>query len=131
MSAEEVKAARIRAPNDYGRTANDFGGLLFDCTTTHQAHALPAAWKGKWIILHNRGSVAVHFAFSASSTAEVDPAVAATAAGASAKVAATLEPGEKQHRQLPKFGDNDTAYFVRECGSTTTTIHIELGEASP
>jgi hypothetical protein len=131
MSAEEVKAARIRAPNDFGRTANDFGGKLFDCTTTHQAHALPASWKGKWIILHNRGSVAAHFAFSAHSDAEVDPAATAIAAGEEDKVGEILDAGEKQHRLLPKFGDNDTCYFVRECASSTTSVHIALGTESP
>lgn len=127
MSAELVKAARVRVPNDIGRTANDYGCRLYTVTTSAQANALPDSWGGRWIIIRNVGSVEAHFAFSRSSSAAINTSPTATAAGATDQVASRIAAGEVQQRQLPAWDVSVETYFVRK-SSAATELLLELGD---
>lgn len=128
MSTEQHKAAVVRAPNDIGRTANDFGVLKFTATTTHAANALPDAWAGQWVRIYVITGGDLHFAFSTSSSAEVDRSVSATAAGASAKVGDFLEGASETHVRLPNIDvPGETLYFVRE---STAAVDVYMRLAS-
>jgi hypothetical protein len=133
--AEELaaKGALVRAANDVGRTANDFGVLKFDCDTTHGANALPAAWSGRWVIMRATGGD-VHFAFSKSSSAEISTAVASSAAGASDKVGDVVPDGlgYETHRKLPTWNPlTETMYFAREATVNNTILYMALGDGDP
>lgn len=131
--SELTKAAMIRAANDYGRTANEFGVLKIAATTTHGVNPLPASWSGRWVIMRATGGD-VHYGFSTSSSAEIDPSVAAASAGsstqgASAKVGDIIPDGLsfETHRKLPTWGATETMYFVRE-STASATVYIVLGD---
>ena len=127
MSAELVKAARIRVPNDIGRTANDYGCRLDTVTSSSLTNLVPQAWSGRWVMIRNVGSVEAHFAFSKNSAATIDSAPTATAAGATDQVATRIASGEVQQRQLPEWGVTETLYLVREATSSTELL-LELGD---
>src|SRR5678809_1543975 len=92
------------APYD-APTANDFnvrkytGGTLAD-NSVHSANAIPENFKGRYLTLLAVGGN-VHFGFSLHSDAEIDRAVAASAAGASAKVGGYLTNGIKEDYWVP------------------------------
>ncbi len=140
-SSEEVKAARIRPPFDYGTVANDFGVLKYTAgtladTTVHSANVIPNDWVGKWVEIYVSGGTAgldaMHYSFSRTATAEVDRAVAATAAGASVKVGSVIPTGSAVQVQIP-YGTGPTVetpvYFVRESTTTGMVAYVRL--ASP
>jgi hypothetical protein len=132
-----AKGALIRAANDVGRTANDFGGLKFTATTTHGVNPLPAAWSGRWVIIKVTGGD-VHFAFSKSASAEVDRSAAAAAAGSttqgtSSKVGDVAPDGlgYETHRKLPTWNEvTETMYFAHEA-TASTTVYVILGDGDP
>lgn len=125
MSEALLKATQSRAPNDVGRTANDFGVLIFTCAAAHRADALPDHWKGRRIGIHAVGG-AMDVAFSTSSIAEVDTSVAATDAGAAAKAGRTIASGATEYFVLPD-PDGKTLYFVREGAATSARLHLASG----
>jgi hypothetical protein len=132
--SEEQRAARLRGAHDIGRTANDFGGLKFASTTTHGVNPLPADWSGRWVIMRATGGD-VHFAFSASASAEIDRAAAAAAAGSTtqgtkAKVGDIVPDGlaSETHRQLPYWQAGTTMYIAHEA-TAATTLYVVLGDA--
>jgi hypothetical protein len=92
--------------------------------TTHSVDALPAGWAGREVGLVCTGGVC-HVAFSTSSTAEVDRAVSATAAGANAKVGLPLPDSAAIETRL-RLPDTDgkTLYFVRESSATATIVYM-------
>lgn len=116
----------IQAPYDIA-TANDFNVRLFTAGTTHLANALPKSWHGKYIEISADGGV-VDWAVSQHSDAEVDRSVAATAAGASAKVGGRLPDGLEfaVQRKLPDAPSATTLYFVRESDTADTVVRISL-----
>lgn len=122
------RAVSIRAPNDVGTTINENGCLFFTVPTAHIANALPAAWRGRrYVIIQHISGPEFPFAFSKNPTAEIDPAVAATAAGVSAKVGMTCRVGGDLHVELPDWGTAETMYFVREA-TAAATCKICLGD---
>lgn len=114
------------APTDLG--SDDFQVRKFSSTTTHSANAVPAGWAGKWVTIAVQGGTAgtdvLHYGFSTSSTAEIDRSVAATAAGASAKVGDVIPTGQKEDVLLPFTSTQQTLYFVRE---STATLDVYVG----
>lgn len=121
-------AASAIGANDITSGVNDdFQVRYFDSTTTHQAHALPASWAGLYVRIRVTGGTvgtdALHYAFSVRSTAEVDRAVAATAAGASAKVGDVIPTGEFDDVELPTVRADAILYFVRE---STATLNVRI-----
>jgi hypothetical protein len=124
MGQNNVKVDHLKAPYDKGRTANDFGGRKYTATTTSAANALPAEWsEGILVEIFVTGGI-VHFGFTQnSSSQEVDRAVTATAAGATAKVGRVIPDGETRTIHLPKWNPGETVYFVREA-SATTDVYI-------
>lgn len=136
MSAEELKAAIVRPPFDYAGVANNFGMLKFSggvlaTETSHAANAVPREWQGKWVEIYVTGGN-LHYAFSASSTAEVDRSVAATAAGASVKVGRVIPNGESRHVYIPPYrsaepdATDGDVYFVRESDAVGTVVYMGL-----
>ena len=124
----EHQAANIRAPFDRAGD-DDYDVRLFDATTSHQAHAVPKEWKGKYVdvrVITSGGQL--WFGFSKSSTAEVDRSVAATAAGASTKVGRYISDGDGPRPfLLPDARGDETVYFVREAASTVT-VELALSD---
>lgn len=134
MSSISTKSERIRPPYDYGAVANDFGVLKFTAgdvadTTNHQVDQLPDAWMGQYVEIYVTGGD-MHYAFSASSTAEVDRAVAATEAGASVKVGAVVPNGAVRYVQIPVTKMSGTSdghvYFSRESTANPTVCYMRL-----
>lgn len=137
MTADLNKAAKVRAPHDCGQTANDFSVKVFTAPTTHAADAVPNLWQGQWAELHVVGGTAgtdyVDYAFSLSSSAEVDIAVAASAAGASDKAGARIPTGEKVMVLIPKHKTPGAGpvtegdiYFVREGSAASMSVRFRL-----
>ncbi len=120
-------AARIRAPHDIGRTANDYGLKLYDCTTSAQAHAVPTAWKEAEILITNTGSVAAFYAFSKSVLATIDETPTASASGAFDTIARPIAAGATHRCQLPPWDAADTLYLIRR-STATTSLLLEPGE---
>jgi hypothetical protein len=113
------RADYATAPHD-PITANDFQVRSYTVDTTHKAHALPAAWvvgkNGQYVALTS--TVDAVFAFSLSSSAEVDRGVAPTDAGASLKVGGVLVANQTRYVWLPPVSHGNTLYFVRESASS-------------
>lgn len=126
MSATELKSVISRAPHDVGRAANDFGELVFSCDTAHKVNALPASFQGQRVTVHAIGGAA-DVAFSDRATAEVDTSVAATDAGAAAKVGRTIPSGAITTFVLPKLERGKTLYFVREGAATSIRVGLASG----
>lgn len=126
MDREHKKSFMTRAPNDSDTGVNDdFGELYFTAPITHGANALPNSWAGRWIELHVRTVGDVHYAFSTRSAAEVDQAVAATAAGASAKLGRVAKLNAPVRMRLPDIAQGETLYFVREA-PVAATVQLSL-----
>lgn len=137
MSVELMKAAMVRAPFD-DTTANDFGVYKFTAgdsadTTNHQTDALPAVLRGKWVEIYVTGGAvgtdAMHFAFSENSSAEVDRSVAASEAGAVAKVGAVIPTGTTlsvlvPERGNPALGETPAVYFSRESTAAGMVAYV-------
>ncbi len=129
MSSPDLsKSALVRAPFDYAAVANNFGVLKFSggvlaTETTHKANVVPNAWRGQYVEIYVTGGV-MHYAFSTSSAAEVDRAVAATEAGASVKVGGVIPNGETRHVLVPD--SSDPVYFVRESDTVGTIAYMRL-----
>lgn len=126
MSTAERLAADVRAPNDVGRVADDFGVLKFTSDTTHKTHVLPKEWEGRYVTIYATGDV--HFAFSTSPTAEVDRSVTAIDAGAASKVGGIVGTIPRSMR-LPRAALDGRVYFTRESASAAT-VYIELSSGA-
>jgi len=125
MSAELVRAAVIRSPND-NDTDDDFQGRLFTCGTTVLAHELPAHWHGRWVIVQNEGSAVARIGFSKRPGATFEHTPVAAAAGALANP--RIGVGAIQQRKLPDWNPNgEKCYFVRR-SAAATELFIELGD---
>lgn len=111
-------AAMAVGPIDQG--SNDFECRKFTATTTNAANAIPSDWHGQFVEIYVTGGV-LHYGFSTSSSAEIDRSVAASAAGASAKVGRIIPDGETRHILIPLASAGDTIYFVRE-GTASLTV---------
>jgi hypothetical protein len=112
-------------------TDDDFGVILFaggvsGTETTHRADELPAHWQGREVGLVCSGGVC-YVAFSKRAGAEVDRAVAATNAGATAKSGLPLpnSMGVETRLRLPKVG-GEKLYFVRESDTVGTKVWMRL-----
>jgi|SRR6185295_8909775 len=112
--------------------ANDFGVLKFTggvaaTETTHSANVIPAHWAGREVGLICTGGVC-YFAFSLNSTAEVDRAVSATAAGAAGKVGVPLPNSLsiETRARVPDAPAGQQVYFVRESDATSTIVYMRL-----
>lgn len=125
---KESAALRVRSPHDVGRTANDFGLKFYDVTTSSQAHAVPDAWKGCQVIITNRGSGEVFYAFSTNALAAIDETPTATAAGASDQIARPIAAGDVHRVELPPWEAGQTLYLVRRAVATGTGLLLEAGE---
>ena len=132
MAQGTRKAEHISAPNDVGRTADDFGVGKFACTTTHGVNPLPQAWSGKWVEMIFIGSAtAVHVAFSTSATAEVDAGTTAAAAGSTTalvydEIGMPYTVNTYHHVKLPDWRPDQTMYLVRESVGDTADGYIRL-----
>ncbi len=120
------------APSDV-LTANDFGvrkftgGTLAD-NSVHSANAVPENFKGRYLTMVALGGN-VHFGFSTHSDAEIDRAVAATAAGVAAKVGGYLANGIKEDYWCPDSPPGVPMYFVREADAATgVTVLVSLSD---
>lgn len=125
------KVGHLSAPNDVGRTADDFGVGKFAITTSHGVNPLPDEWSGKWVqIKHVGAATEVHVAFSKNASAEVDRTTGAAAAGSTTalvfdEVGAPIGPDQWHDMKLPDWLQGETMYLVRE-GDDTADGYIRL-----
>ncbi len=132
MSAEDTKNLRANAPFDRD-AANEFGVYKFTggvaaTETTHSANAIPSSWCGRQVGMMATGGVC-HVGFSTrASGQEIDRAVAATAAGATAKVGLPLPDSLSvvTPMRIPDKEPSETMYFVRESSATGTIVYMWL-----
>lgn len=129
-----MSATNIRPPTGISTTLNEFNVLKFTggaagTETNHAVNPLPAAWQGKWVTMYATGGN-LHYAISKFSTAEVDRAVAATAAGASTKVGGVLANGFTTMFRLPYATQNlnESLYFARESDAVGTVAYMWLSD---
>jgi len=124
--SSQYQAANVKAPCDKGNVANDFNVKLYDCDLTHKATAVPHKFTGKYVRIFVAGGD-LHYAFSESSSAEVDRAVAGSDAGAFDKVGDIIKDGTYDHVRVPGVKDESvTLYFVREATADNTTARMRL-----
>lgn len=139
MSARATSSIANQGPfdgsNSLGKTQaatdDDFGVILFaggavGVETNHAVDAVPSHWQGREVGLIAKGGNC-YFAFSKRQGAEVDRAVAATAAGVSAKVGLPLPDsfGTETRARIPR-GGGETIYFVRESDAVGTKVWMRL-----
>lgn len=133
-SVTGTKSDRIRPPFDYAAITNNFGVLKFSggvlaTETSHVVNVLPDDWMGQYLEIYVTGGD-MHYAFSMSSTAEVDRAVSATEAGASVKVGGVIPNGATRYVQVPVIKMDGTTdghvYFSRESSATGTIAYVRL-----
>lgn len=133
MSAELAKAARVRMPHDFNRTANDFGGRKFAVTTASQTASLNwLQYSGRFVFFYiPTGGAEVHVAVTKNlaAGAEVDTAEAATAAGAVDGVGLPIPVEQIVHLQMPVWEKNENALLVFE-GAGATTMYMFLGDGA-
>lgn len=128
MGVFDTKAAIVKAP--YGDGTNNTSVRFYDCTSTSQAHAVPAAWAGKIVRISNETANLAQFFFSFNSAATCDETIAAAAnGGGSASLGGSIAGNTERHVQLPELPESySTLYFVR-ASVTNTSLRLEL--ASP
>jgi hypothetical protein len=122
-----MSTAHIKPPIQTVASSDDFHVRKFVAATTHKATAVHTAWAGKYVVILAVGS-RVHFGFSKQSSSEISTAIAATDAGASAKVGLPIPDGTMVHVKLPLIGDSETLYFVREGEAADTVAYMALAE---
>lgn len=129
MGVYDTKAAIIKAPFGDG-TANT-SVRFYDCTSTSQAHAVPASWAGKIIRIANETANLAQFFFSFNSAATCDETIVASAnGGGSVSLGGSIDGNSERHVQLPILPNEnfDTLFFVR-ASAMNTSLRLEL--ASP
>lgn len=123
----------VEAPfNTSADAADDFRCRKFTAGEASAANAIPKQWHDKYVILQTPGDVQVHFGFSTSGSAAIDPGESATAAGAVAGVGGIVPAaGIECHRHIPKGPTNgEDLYFVRATapGDGSTTVIVSLAD---
>jgi hypothetical protein len=114
----------LRIPNDFGRTANDFGGKKIDCTTNHSATALPDEYSDNYVwFINTSAAETIEVAVSKSATAEVDRAAAT---GSSLKVGVPIPPRTMVRHWMPRWRPEDTAYLIAEA-TGAATLYLQKG----
>ncbi len=127
MSASDPRLAPwdLLVANDFA--VRKFSGGVFGTETTHSANVVPDEFKGKYLTALAVGGNC-HFGFSTNSSAEVDRAVAATAAGASLKVGGVLPVNVKEDIWCPDSPAGTPMYFVRESDAVGTIVYLSLSD---
>lgn len=135
-----MSATNVRPPTGVTNTANEFNVLKFTggaagTETNHAVNALPDVWQGKWVTMYVTGGN-MHYAITKFATAEVDRAVAATAAGVSTKVGGVVPNGTVTMFRLPyiRLGQVDGSnnpeknYFARESDAVGTVAYLWMSD---
>lgn len=126
-TAQAAKAAFIRFPNDFGRTANDFDVAKVALTSTHSQYRLPATWSGRIVHVYSDTAAAVpQVALSKTTGGQVDTGAAAsnTSSGAISSMAGGIIPTQMLvPMQLPKWDKQETVYLIGE-SAVGTTLYI-------
>jgi len=123
-------ADKRMAPLDVGNNdfnVRKFSGGTSGTETTHHADAVPENFKGKYVTLYATGGN-VWFGFSTSASAEIDRTVAATNAGASAKVGAYLPSQYLLDWVVPDSPPGVPMYFVRESDAVGAVVNMTLSD---
>lgn len=128
MSTEEVKAAKIRLPNDFKRTANDFGVAKMAVTSTHAQFTFPQEWSGRWVHFYPATAGAVpEVACSKVSGREVSTGASNATNSASSMAGAPLPSQVITPMQLPKWDRNETGYLIAE-SAVSTVLYMWLAD---
>lgn len=123
MTADNLE--RGRPAHDGGRTADDFGCIAFDVTSTSQAHAIPREYQGKVVDLLALVTGGADYAFSLRSGAAVAFGTTGTAAGTQTQIGGRLIENVRHRVTVPSGAPGETVYFVRDAAGTGM-IRIEL-----
>lgn len=115
----------VAAPYD-AKQDDNFGCVLFTCTTTVKRNAIPKWLHGRWVCMRAVGAN-VHYGFSKASDATIDATASATDAGTVTSVGGVIPDGlaYETHRRIPNATPDQTLYFVRD-GDGSATVRIEL-----
>jgi hypothetical protein len=121
MSDKLNTAVVLNLPLNVG--SNEFGALSVNVNTTFHQVTLPAHFSGRMIALRAfTNNVMVGLSYITG--AEVDITAAATAAGTSAKVGATIVAGTLYTAVIPKFDTVRPLYMVFDCGTANTVVEM-------
>lgn len=133
MSADIGKSLANDGPFD-GRAgsttaivADDFGVRKYDATTSSQAHTVPAHWNGREVLITASGGV-VHYGWSTLSSAVINSAAAATAAGTVSQVGMPIPDSLAAiTRSRIPYANGQPIYFVRDA-TATADVYMQLVE---
>ena len=127
----QSKAANLTFPLRIGDTAVT-PVAYYDCDSTSQAHAIPVAWYGKFVILTNDSANAAQFFISDDSDSTCDETLAAGNPTTSASLGGVILGNTSRQARLPypavdALGQPKTYYLVRASVSAAT-LRMELAE---
>lgn len=126
MANSQYQDVNPRAP--YGDGTAVTSVRLFTCDSTSRAHAVPAAWAGKMVLIINETGNLAQFFFSKSGSAQCDETIAAADAGASnAQLGGSILGNSGIKVKLPSISvaDGESLYFVR-ASVTSTSLRMSL-----
>lgn len=131
----QSKAANLTFPLRIGDSAVT-PVAYYDCDSTSQAHAIPADWYGKFVILTNDSANAAQFYISDDADSTCDETLAAGNPTTSASLGGVILGNTSRQGRLPypsrdlvsgQPGLQKTYYLVRASASAAT-LRMELAE---
>lgn len=126
------KAENLTFPFRSGTSA-DTPVAYYDCDSTSQAHAIPSAWYGKFVILTNDSANAAQFFISDSASAACDETVAAGNPTTGAQLGGVILGNTSRQARLPypaRASDNgpEKTYYLVRASVSAATLRMELAE---
>lgn len=115
------KAVVLNLPLNVG--SNEFGALAVNVNTTFHQITLPAHFSGRLVAMRaftNNVMVGLSYVTGA----EVSISEAATQAGTSAKIGATLVAGTLYTAVIPPFETNRPLYMIFDSGTANTVVEM-------
>lgn len=127
----QPKAANLTFPFRSGTSTNT-PVAYYDCDSTSQASAIPAAWYGQFVALTNDSANAAQFFISDDNTSTCDETLAAGDPTVSPSLGGVILGNTTRYGRLPYptangVGQLKTYYLVRASVSAAT-LRMELAE---
>ena len=131
----QSKAANLTFPFRSGDVANT-PVALYDCTATSQAHAIPAEFYGKFVILTNETANMAQFFISDDPDSTVDETLAGGDPTQSPSLGGSILGNTSRQARLPyaasvtanNGGAGPKTYYLVRASATDTTLRMELAE---
>jgi hypothetical protein len=131
----QSKAANLTFPFRSG-TTDATPVAYYDCDSTSQAHAIPVAWYGKFVVLTNDSANAAQFYISDDSSSTCDETLTAGDPTTNVALGGVILGNTSRQGRLPnpsrslvngQPGPQKTYYLVRASASAAT-LRMELAE---